>query len=228
MKRLKFCSWILCLTFLIIQYYPNAISEASPLGGNFTFFAGDCSKISTDFALNINSDVDDDKITDTCEQTLAEKYAPIVYHSSDESNYPTNVDWLLQKTALYFNSVTKSELDRKIIDKPSQAALLGQKVEISNTPSITVDSDGTRSERKETSFYLEDVAEGFRRGSTNSQEWTTYFHAYPNDIQGITIQYWRFYAYNDAVNNHGGDWEGIHIVLDENLRPAQKSCHNPG
>src|SRR5829696_1318146 len=42
------------------------------------------------------SDRDNDGIVDRCEQTLAEKFAPIVYHSAGERNYPTNVDVFLQ------------------------------------------------------------------------------------------------------------------------------------
>ena len=37
----------------------------------------------------------------------------------------------------------------------------------------------------------------------------------------MTIQYWRFYAYNDAALDHGGDWEGIHLILDQHLQPYQ-------
>jgi hypothetical protein len=39
-------------------------------------------------------------------------------------------------------------------------------------------------------------------------------------LGGVTIQYWRVYAYNDAVNNHGGDWEGFHLVLNSALTPV--------
>jgi hypothetical protein len=41
----------------------------------------------------ILKDDDNDNIDDSLEQRLAEKYAPVIYHSSDETNFPTNVDW---------------------------------------------------------------------------------------------------------------------------------------
>jgi hypothetical protein len=40
-------------------------------------------------------------------------------------------------------------------------------------------------------------------------------------LGGVTIQYWRFYSYNNAANNHGGDWEGFHLILDKNMQPAK-------
>lgn len=183
-------------------------------------YASDCSRLSETISQQ-DSDLDEDGISDACEQALAEKFAPIVVHSSDESNYPTSVDLFLQKTRLFFYNGTTRPLHNKVIDKPSQASLLGNKVGIAGPPPIQISSDGTWSVGKTTTFYLEDVAEEFRYGSTDSSEWTTYFHAYKNDLKGITIQYWRFYAYNDAFNNHGGDWEGIHVILAENLRPIK-------
>lgn len=175
------------------------------------------------------------------QQELAEKFAPIVYHSSDESNYPTNVDWFLSKTELWFHDVIPVQSPQSplplpyspppplspitvpwkvlIIKAPNQDHLVSQHYTGNFGAADTFYSYGTRSKGKHQTFYLKDVAEVYRVGSMNSRDWTTYFHAYPNIQGGITIQYWRFYAYNDAVNNHGGDWEGLHMVLD--------SSHNP-
>ena len=70
------------------------------------------------------------------------------------------------------------------------------------------------------------MPEARRRGG-DPPDWTTYFHLYPNEDGGITIQYWRFYAYNSAqflghrvgIGSHGGDWEAIHVVLDPTNAP---------
>jgi hypothetical protein len=168
------------------------------------------------------ADDDGDGIIDRCEQTLAERYAPIIYHSSDESNLPTNVDWFLPKTELWFyDDACTPDLHWHAITAPTQVQLLGWWYQGGCDTSDTVYSNGTRSAQKQRTFYLKDIAEAFRTGSLDSRDWTTYYHAYPNDIGGVTIQYWRFYAYNDAVNNHGGDWEGVHMVLDRDLQPSQ-------
>jgi hypothetical protein len=65
------------------------------------------------------------------------------------------------------------------------------------------------------------VPDAYRVGSLNSQDWRTYVHAYRNNLGGVTIQYWRMYAYNDAANNHGGDWEGEFLILDANLNASR-------
>jgi hypothetical protein len=180
------------------------------------YFDEECKKILA--PLLKESDQDGDGIHDACEQRLAERYAPVIYHSSDESNFPTNVDAFLAQTALWFYHYAKPELTRPVLEHPTQQQLLNHQQTI-NSPALTVRSDATRSKNKLVSFYLADVPENARKGSTNAAQWTTYFHAYTNELGGITIQFWRFYAYNDAFNNHGGDWEGIHIILDQSLNP---------
>jgi hypothetical protein len=158
-------------------------------------------------------DSDGDGLSDACEESLAERFAPIVYHSSDESNFPTNVEAFLAETRLEVHDdlcpepgTTESRLH------PEQKDLLGRRYLACDGE--TIESDGTRSLGKHRTFFLADVPEGARGGSPDPADWTTYFHAYPNDLGGVTVQYWRFYAYNDAANDHGGDWEGLHVVLD--------------
>lgn len=61
-------------------------------------------------------------------------------------------------------------------------------------------------------------------------QWSVYFHAYRNNIGGVSIQYWFFYAYNDGVSgfNHEGDWEHLNVKLDaaENVVTVYFSAHN--
>jgi len=166
-------------------------------------------------------DSDGDGISDACEQYLAERYAPIVYHSSDESNYPTNVDWFLPKTSIWFyDDNCTPDLHVFLESSPSQMDLLGRGYTGGCGSSDTVHSDGTWSDHKQRTFYLADLPDQYRIGSLNTSDWTTYYHAYPNTLGGITVAYWRFYAYNDAADNHGGDWEGIFVVLDKNSAVA--------
>ena len=70
------------------------------------------------------SDGDGDGIADACEQALAEKFAPIIYHSSDESNYPTNVDLFLRNTSLWFyDDACTPDLKEPIRARPRRALL---------------------------------------------------------------------------------------------------------
>lgn len=58
-----------------------------------------------------------------------------------------------------------------------------------------------------------------------SPEWTTYVHQYTNQDGGTTIQYWRVYPYQDYLpdlgGKHGGDWEGVQVVLDTSGVPRE-------
>ena len=116
---------------------------------------------------------------------LADRYAPIIFHSSDESNLPTNVDWFLPKTSLrFYDDACTPDLHRELISAPTQARLLSWWHRGGCGSTDTVHSNGTRSNRKQRTFYLADVAERFRKGSQDSRDWTTYVHVYPNDIGG--------------------------------------------
>lgn len=168
----------------------------------------------------VPADNDLDGVFDACEDAVASKFAPIVYHSSDESNFPANVDWFLPKTSLYFyDDGCTPDWYAFAQSAPSQSSLLSWYVTGGCGSGDTVYSNGTRSNQKQRTFFLADVAQGYRVGSLNPQDWRTYVHAYRNNLSGITIQYWRMYAYNDAFNNHGGDWEGEFVILDSNLNP---------
>jgi hypothetical protein len=164
--------------------------------------------------MDVSRDADGDGLPDDYEDTLAQRFAPIVIHSSDESNLPTNVDAFLHKTSLAFHD-DACDAGREIFiaRAPSEADLVRSSL-ASPCDGARIASDGSRSSGKHETLYLEDVSDADRRGSEDSREWTTYVHVYPNDEGGVTLQYWRFYAYNDAFNDHGGDWEGIHVVLD--------------
>src|SRR5215216_758318 len=131
-----------------------AFVYTATLGGSSTavqepplLFSGDCSRISSPASSLSAVDVDADGITDTCEQSLAEKFAPIIYHSSDESNFPTNVDWFLNRTELWFYNAEKPEAKR-LISHPSQSQLLGSVENDGRVPPQTIKSSGTWSKGK--------------------------------------------------------------------------------
>jgi hypothetical protein len=167
-----------------------------------------------------NPDEDNDGLNDSFEQTMAERFAPIVFHDPKEPNFPTNVRLFLPATELWFYDSRCKQSSVKIAAPLVDS--IPEKVQPPCDPRETlVDSYGTRSKNKDQSFFLKTVDEAKRAGG-DPPDWTTYYHLYPNEDGGITIQYWRFYAYNTgeflghqvAVGSHGGDWEAIHVVLD--------------
>lgn len=177
-------------------------------------------------------DSDCDGITDFNEQFLAEDFAPIVLyhgpsiphivHADAESHFPTNVDSFLAKTTLsFYDDGCTPDLYKQAASALIQGDLVDQSYTGGCGSSDTVKSNGTRSGQKQRTFYLADVADQYKGGSLDSRDWTTYAHVYPNYLGGITIQYWRLYAFHDtAAYDHGGDWQAVYVVL----APSQPSC----
>lgn len=165
-------------------------------------------------------DFDADGLPDVLEQELAEKYAPVVYYSRDEPNLPTSVQSFMRKTELWYYDSRCEPQNSKVCDCDVSDLL-----KIRRAPCMDYEGyfegDGTRSKNKQRSLYLKDVSAEARRGSSDTHEWITYFHAYPNNHRGVTIQYWRFYPFNTGViwghsvglASHGGDWEAIHVEM---------------
>jgi hypothetical protein len=167
-------------------------------------------------------DADGDGLADACEALLAERFAPIVIHSSAETVFPSDVDDFLPRTTLAFRDARcRAGKDaRAIAASPTQETLLGRSV-ASPCGTAPVTSDGSRSLGKKTTFFLTDIAEPARSGSLDSGRWKTYVHAFPNQLGGVTLQYWRFYPFNRAFGDHGGDWESAQVVLGRDLRLAR-------
>jgi len=190
-----------------------------------------CSQATCPRLFGSGTDRDQDGIADSAEQALAEAYAPVVWHAPDEPNLPTSVDSVLPYTRLAYFDVAFGIDSVLTPAPPSQHALLEHTVAIPCTGGDLAHSAGTRSEEKQRTFYLADVTPPHRMGDTASTGWITYFHAYPNDLGGVTVQYWRFYGFNTGltysigsarleVGHHGGDWGGVHVVLGPALQPV--------
>jgi len=172
-------------------------------------------------AANDLRDDDRDGLADACEDSAAERFAPIVYHASDEPNLPVDVDALLASSSLYFyDDACAPDLHIPVVHAPTQGDLIAHAFDGGCGAADVVHSAGTRSTKKKRTFYLEDVSLGARKGSSDPRAWTTYAHVYASANGGVTIQYWRLYAFNDGASQHGGDWEGLHVVLDARLEPV--------
>ncbi len=173
-----------------------------------------------------STDADEDGFPDACEQMFAAQYAPVFIYSKRESHYPMVVaDYLAQTTLSFFDAGCRPDVNEDIQQAPTFEHLLSQVREPNCGHAGRVFSNRTRSKEKSRTFYLKNLDEDLRQGDANPENWVTYVHAYPNTLKGLTLQYWTFYAYDDD-SNHGGDWEGLHVVLDAQLKPNRVTLLN--
>jgi len=198
-------------------------TRRTAFGVAFTFWffgLGGANCRSQDGTASVRSDQDNNGVPDDLELRLANEFAPILFYDADEPNLPTSIERFLSNTELwYFSEYCRPQQVR--ISKPA-GAQLSQAVRPScRVGGELVDSQGTRSPGKKSTFYLSNVPERERRGTEDAEAWVTYVHAYRNDLGGVTLQFWRLYAYNSSYlmgfhidfGTHGGDWEAIHVVL---------------
>jgi hypothetical protein len=156
---------------------------------------------------------------------LVEKYAPVLMHPHDEPNLPTNVDLFLPNCHLIFHN---SACTADYMDFGTATFdLLESAVRHSSCDGHTYMASGTRSASRSRTFYLTDVPDNVKAGSSNPKEWATYYHVFENTQGGLNIQYWSFYAFNTGkkigpvtIGSHGGDWEMVETVLDQNKNPT--------
>lgn len=182
-------------------------------------------------------DGDRDGINEGLEQRLAELYAPMIYIEPDESNYPVNVEWFLDRANLQYHEDCAIDVDDNIGPFPIGNQLLGPSgfvfwlrgpncgeddTGFSHPPhrlitTIATDPDGqfsvgslTTGYSDQQTFVLNDLNPAFHVGSIDPRDWKTYFHAYPSADGGMMIQYWHVFAFNEfggGFDNHGGDWD---------------------
>jgi hypothetical protein len=170
------------------------------------------------------ADADGDGLDDALEDALAERFAPIVFHGEGETSFPVDVDWWLQHTHLSVVDRSGGAGSRRVLTGP-----LGQRQLLDHglrRGEAAMSSSGTRSRGKRVSFYLETVRDSVRPKDLRPEDWVTYVHSYPNDLGGVSLQYWRAYAWNDARVlgldlGHGGDWEAVVLHLDDEQKVRQ-------
>ncbi len=186
-------------------------------------------------------DDDLDGVDDGEEDCLLQRHAPVVYlyygyrpsapaTLTEDPSKPANVDWFLARARLRMTH--KNCRDCQFLDYgvPNQTNILQQRHKrriwklfkgCRHTNPIIYSNAGPYI--KNDAFFLQ-LPDSAHTGSSNPADWRVYGHVYKNTIGGVNLQYWFFYAYNDAPNcvlnlNHEGDWEHITIRLDANYAP---------
>jgi hypothetical protein len=180
-------------------------------------------------------DNDGDGIDDGIEMDLADQYAPVLYMpnliSRAEAGWGISGDWTWPATVSWYLPQVRMRMHHN--NCPDHQMLDFGQV---NTTSMLqqahrrylrkwyggCEHEGSylysnRDWHDDDHYFLQagndDVV---HPGIRDPAQWRGYFHAYPNSIGGVSIQYWIFYPYNDFVGgfNHEGDWEHINVRLN--------------
>ena len=152
------------------------------------------------FTALAQTDLDNDGIPDAKESELALMYLPSLQFKAGEKFFPVVMNYHLDNSALkhrYGETVTTVDAHPAV----STIAGKGENYFLDNTLG-----------------NLTDIAEDYKQ-SKATLGYTVYARV-TKEYTSIIVQYWFFYAYNDApINEHEGDWEMIEIILDSTEKP---------
>jgi hypothetical protein len=161
--------------------------------------------------VQAQADMDSDGISDGKELELASLYLPHLQFKGGENFFPVEIEYALTNSILKLRSgetVTTVDADPTVAGISDKTADYFLSNQLGGLTEIAAD------------YELNQASLGY----------TVYGQVKP-DAQYVVVQYWFFYAYNDApINEHEGDWEMIMILLDnaENPVSAVYSQHLQG
>jgi hypothetical protein len=179
----------------------------------------------TDFGvwqvLGTPGDNDRDGLVDAEEELLLATYAPQVRLHSDDWTRPANVPWHLARSYMRYTHRGCSDceiLPRGLVTTASITERCHQNKSgwpWCNHEGSCNPSDSYVSSDHKVGFFLQQHNED-HSGSGNTGDWIVYGHVYPKNGDGVVVQYWFFYPYNDSVAsvNHEGDWEYVAVTLN--------------
>ena len=195
----------------------------------------DPTKLSRDPLITVRCetyvDADADGLDDGVENCALNDHAPVAYLPLGlDWTRPANVDWYLQRSALRFHHNNCSDDQIVALAGLTQTRLVNQyhrrKHGVASLHPCSHYGDligsGSSSSYDDDQHYFLQPNDATHAGSANPADWIVYGHVYPNDIGGMNVQYWFFYAYNDNIAsfNHEGDWESITVRLDPRGNPS--------
>jgi hypothetical protein len=185
-------------------------------------------------------DYDNDGIDDGTEADLANTYAPLLYmpnlitraeadYTAGDWTWPANVPWYLSNTQMRFHHDNCPDHQILNLGTITTANLISQSHQRATSWLACAHSGATYGSGveggydAENHFFLQAVYDDVTHpGVRDPSGWNVYTHVYRNNIGGISIQYWFFYAYNDFIGsfNHESDWEHITVQLNASQQPT--------
>jgi len=185
------------------------------------------------------SDNDHDNLDDGTEWELANRFAPLLYMPKlitraeadfigGDWTWPATVDWYLPQVRMriHHNNCSDHQLldfgqvtPTNLLQQVHRRYVLGWLGCSHVDPYQYSDRDFNPDDHY---FLQAGDDDAVHPGVRDPSRWKAYTHAYPNNLGGVTIQYWLFYAYNDgfSLQNHEGDWEHVDVKLDASYNPV--------
>jgi hypothetical protein len=132
------------------------------------------------------------------EDALLARYAPLVLLHPSEAALPTSTDWLIARAQL------------EPAPGPRPRVLAASVLGLLSWPKPVEDPAARLHPRS-----------ADHGGSRDPRDWVVYGHVFPAEGGGVVLQYWFFYAFNEAYGlfDHEGDWEHISVKLGPDLVP---------
>ena len=171
------------------------------------------------------ADSDGDGIPDNREEELLQRYAPRVQLHRNEQFFPTSVDDFLANSSLRFSH--NNCVDDLVANAPAAFELPNfSHTSRSGLPTCAEGplwESGRDVSSGQDGFFL-DVSDSAWRGSPDPSNWVLYGHVTPRgfstgETDGIEIQYWQLYAFNESTGGpllaHEGDWEFTGVTLND-------------
>ena len=184
-------------------------------------------------------DNDHDNLDDGTEWELANRFAPLLYmpnlitrlqadYIAGDWTWPATVDWYLPQVRMRIHHNNCS--DHQLLDFGQVTAtnLLQQahkRYTLGWLGCSHVDpyQYSDRDFNPDDHYFLQaGDDDAVHPGLGYTSQWKAYAHSYRNNLGGVTIQYWLFYAYNDgfSLQNHEADWEHVDVKLDASYNPV--------
>jgi hypothetical protein len=144
------------------------------------------------------ADRDLDGLDDDLEDALLARHAPVVLLHPSEPALPASTEWLIARA------------DLEPAPGPRPRVLAASVLGLLTWPKPVEDPAARLHPRG-----------ADRAGSRDPADWVVYGHVFPAKGGGVVLQYWFFYAFNDAYGffDHEGDWEHVSVRLGPSLEP---------
>jgi len=147
-------------------------------------------------------DSDGDGISDATEMELAQRYLPSLQFKADEEFFPVNVGYHVDNSILKLRSV---ETVTPVDPQPTISSISTKQIEYYFLASKFADLSAIAADYESRRAVL-----GY-----------TVYGRVAKESTSTVVQYWFFYAYNNApLNDHEGDWEMIEVILDSEQKPV--------